>query len=392
MLAAATSLVLGACAARTDTASGGDTAGTGNASAPDKPADAADPRGDGTAKCSGAAIAYAGTINGANAALGLNILYGVQLAVNQHNEANKDCQVELKQFDTEGTPDRATGVVPQVVNDSAILGVVGLPFSGESKATGDVFNQAGLVTITPSATNPELTTHGWKTFFRALGNDAVQGPAAAKFLTDNLKATKVCVIKDDSEYGTGLANAVVQALGDKASCQESVKTKQTDFAAVVGKVQSENPDAIFYAGYYQEAAPFAQQLFDKGVQAKFVAPDGVKDEEFVKGAGDAAPNSFFTCPCVPADAFTDFTNGYKQLANREPGTYSPEGYDAATILLKGIDKGITDRAGMLDFVRNYDGQGLTKRFKWDANGELTQTPVWSYKVDGGKIVKNVEIG
>ena len=42
----------------------------------------------------------------------------------------------------------------QAVNEKDIIGVVGLPFSGESKATGNIFEQQGLVHITPSATNP----------------------------------------------------------------------------------------------------------------------------------------------------------------------------------------------------------------------------------------------
>jgi branched-chain amino acid transport system substrate-binding protein len=337
-------------------------------------------------------LAYIGTIAGANAALGINILDGAKLAVDQHNQANKDCQVKLAQFDSGGTPDTAPGVVTQAINEKDILGVIGLPFSGESKAVGDSFNQAGLVTITPSATNPSLSTHGWKTFFRALGNDAVQGPAAAKFMTDTLKANKVCVIQDDSDYGTGLASAVNQALGSKASCQDKVKSKQTDFSATVSKVISENPDAVYYSGYYNEAAPFAQQLADKGFKGKFIGPDGVKDDEFVKGAGDGAANAYFTCPCVPADAFTSFTDAYKSAnGGKEPGTYSAEGYDAATILLKGIDAGKTDRASLLDFVKSYDGQGLTKHFKWDDKGELTNTSVWTYKVQNGKIVTNAEI-
>lgn len=390
MLAAAASLALGACAARDQgTSVGGSTA---SAAAPSQAANAADPRGDGKGQCSNASLAYAGTINGGNAALGINILKGADLAVKQHNQANPNCQVTLKQFDTEGKPDKAPGAVTQVIGTPDILGVVGLPFSGESKAVGDLFNNAGLVTITPSATAVSLTTHGWKTFFRGMGNDGVQGPAAAKFLSDTLKAGKVCVIEDDSEYGTGLAAQVTQALGAKATCSDKVKTGQTDFSAVVNKVQSANPDAIFYAGYYQEAGPFAQQLNDKGVTAKFVGPDGVKDLEFVKGAGaTAAANAFFTCPCVPEDNFKDFTNAFTTTEGQAPGTYSAEGYDVTTILLKGLDKGLKDRASLLDFVKNYDGQGLTKHFKWNAQGELFDTPVWSYKVQNGKIVNNGQI-
>lgn len=391
VVVAAASVVLGGCAPRQQNNSSDAAAGGGNQQAPAAPANAADPAGDGNATCSDITIAYAGTINGDNAALGQNILEGVRLAVNRHNDANKDCQVTLREVDTEGTPDKAPGVVTQLANDPKVLGVVGLPFSGESKAAGNIFDQKGLVAVTPAATNPQLTDNGWKTFFRALGNDAVQGPAAAKFMTENLKAQKICVVQDDSEYGIGLANQVKQALGDKASCENSVKSKQTDFAAVVDEIAAQSPDAVFYSGYYREGAPFAQQLADKGVEAKFVGPDGLKDDEFVKGAGDAAANAYFTCPCVPADQFTEFSTAYKASAKRDPGTYSAEGYDAATILLTGIDSGITTRKELLNYVQDYQGQGLTKKFDWDSKGELKQTPVWSYRVENGKIVKNSQI-
>ncbi|WP_406643273.1 branched-chain amino acid ABC transporter substrate-binding protein [Amycolatopsis sp. WGS_07] len=390
MLAAAGVISLGACSARTGGDSGGDS-GAPQAAAPSAAANAADPAGDGKAQCAPTSIAYAGTINGDNAALGQNILKGAKLAVDQHNKANPGCQVKLEQFDTEGTPDKAPGIVTQVVNTPAILGVIGLPFSGESKAAGNIFNSAGLVSITPSATDPSLSTNGWKTFFRGLGNDNTQGPAAAKFITGDLKANKVCVIKDDSQYGNGLFEATTKALGSKASCTDQVKSKQTDFSAVVNKIKGEKPDAVFYAGYYREAAPLAQQLNDAQVKAKFVGPDGVKDDQFVKGAGDAASSAYFTCPCVPADQFTKFTDAYKAATGSEPGTYSPEAYDIATILLKGIDAGKKDRAGLLDYVKTYDGQGITKHFKWDDKGELPVAAVWTYKVDNGKIVRNTEI-
>ncbi|GAB2989960.1 hypothetical protein LWP59_07610 [Amycolatopsis acidiphila] len=94
---------------------------------------------------------------------------------------------------------------------------------------------------------------------------------------------------------------------------------------------------------------------------------------------------------MPEDNFKDFTAAFKQQEGADPGTYSPEGYDVATILLKGIDSGAKDRAGLLDFVKDYDGQGLTKHFKWDTKGELADTPVWSYRVQNGKIVNNGEI-
>jgi branched-chain amino acid transport system substrate-binding protein len=74
----------------------------------------------------------------------------------------------LKTFDTEGDPQKATAVAPQIVDDASIIGLVGPAWSGETKATGGVFDQAGLAAATPSATNVALSEQGWKTFLRGL--------------------------------------------------------------------------------------------------------------------------------------------------------------------------------------------------------------------------------
>jgi branched-chain amino acid transport system substrate-binding protein len=141
---------------------------------------AADPAGDGKAKCSGIKLGFAGALSGPNAALGQNIRRGMEVALKKHNEANADCQVEVAEFDTEGDPNKASSVTPNLISDKSIIGVLGPAFSGESKAVDGLFNQAGLVSVTASATNPGLAQHGWKTFFRGLANDAVQGPATSR--------------------------------------------------------------------------------------------------------------------------------------------------------------------------------------------------------------------
>jgi len=350
------------------------------------PADAELPAGDGQGQCSGnPTIAYVGTIAGANANLGIAIKQAVQLGIEEHNAANPGCQVTYKEFDTAGSPQTALAPTVAAINDPSILGIVGLPFSGESEAVGPALSEAGLVAVSPSATRPDLTTKGFKHFFRALGNDAVQGPAAARFITGALGAQSVCVIRDDSAYGQGLATELTNALGAAATCQEEVKTGQREFSAAIGTIQQANPQAVFYAGYYDEGAPFAQQLRDAGIEADLVVPDGVKDNVFVQNAGEASDGVYMTCPCLPGEVFPEFAEAYQARWNVEPQTYSSEAYDATTILLRGLDQGISDRAGLLEHVRNYQGQGLTKRFQWNANGELNETPVWSYVVRDGKI-------
>ena len=344
--------------------------------------DAVDPAGDGSATCAATTtIAMAGALTGPNAALGQNILNGAQLALDKHNEANADCQVVLKSFDTEGDPQKATQVAPQIVGDANVLGLLGPAFSGETKATGDIFNQAGLLSLSASATNPDLTTLGWKTFYRGLANDAVQGPAVAKYMVDTLGYAKVCVVADNSDYGIGLAEQITAGLGDAAdsSCSASVKTGDKDFAAAVQIISGAEADAVFYAGYYAEAAPFVQQLRDAGVETTFVSADGTNDPQFVEQAGSASDGAVLSCPCGPApDAFA---TEYETAFEAAPGVYSVEGYDLMTIMLAGIDSGITDRAGLLDFVASYDGAGLARNYSWTDTGELTSALIWIYDVE-----------
>ena len=226
---------------------------------PPEAAAAADPAGDGKAQCPPVSIAMAGALNGPDAALGINIKNGMQLAVDKHNAANPGCQVQLKTFDTEGDPQKATQIAPQIINDAFTIGLIGPAFSGETNATGDVFNQAGLVAATASATNVTLSEKGWRTFFRGLGNDGVQGPSVANYMKNTLGCDKVCVVDDSTDYGLGLAQAVRETLGPVAdsACNISVKKGDKDFSAAVTQIKGASPKAVFFSGYYAEAAPCA---------------------------------------------------------------------------------------------------------------------------------------
>ncbi|CAN5445287.1 branched-chain amino acid ABC transporter substrate-binding protein [soil metagenome] len=347
---------------------------------PDASVAPANPAGDGKANCPPLSLAMAGALTGPDAALGINIKNGVQLAIDQHNKANPGCQVQLKTFDTEGDPQKATQVAPQIVDDAFTIGLIGPAFSGETKATGQVFDQAGLVAATASATNVTLSENGWKTFFRGLANDGVQGPSVANYLKNGLGNKKVCVVDDSTDYGLGLAQAVRETLGPVAdsSCNISVKKGDKDFSAAVNQVKGVSPDSVFYSGYYAEAAPFVQQLRDGGYTGVFASADGTKDNEFVKQAGEASKDAILACPCGPATG--DFAKQYTEAFGQEPGTYSTEGYDLGTIMLKGIDAGKITRPDLLEWVKTYQGPGVARNYQWTDTGELTSTLIWIYKV------------
>jgi branched-chain amino acid transport system substrate-binding protein len=333
-----------------------------------------------TAPCPPVSIATMVPLTGPDAAFGANIEDGVQLAVDKHNQASPRCQVQLKPFDSEGDPQKATAIAPQIIDDPSVIGLIGPGNSGETNATGAVFDQAGLLAATPSATNVTLSGNGWKTFIRGLANDGVQGPAVAHYLKNTLHSKKVCVIDDSTDYGLGLAQTVRKTLGSLAdpTCNVQVKRGEIDFSAAATQVKGINPDAIFYGGYYTEAALLVRQLRDAGVTSTFVSGDASNDPQFSKLGGESTKGVLLSCPCAPASG--EFADQYTKKFGQAPGTYTAEGYDLGTIMLKGIDTGHVTRPALLDFVHNYQGQGVARHYQWTSTGELTSTLIWFYEV------------
>ena len=341
--------------------------------------------------CEDVAIGYFGALTGAAANLGINIRNGVELAVNQFNEENPDCQVGLEEYDSAGDPNQATGLATQAIGDETVIGIVGPAFSGESETAGPIFAEGGLPTITASATNPTLAENGWDTFQRILGNDASQGPAAATYIGDVLGSQSVFVVDDASAYGAGLASIVEEDLGDAVVGTDTIQTGQTDFSATITAIRDSGAEAVFFGGYYAEAGLLVQQMRGAGVEATFVVADGVKDPGFIEAAGDAAEGTVITCPCLPPEEQQEFFSAFEEEFGTAPATYSAEAFDAANVMLEGILDGNTDRESLLEWINGYEGDGITKTITFDENGEPENISVWAYKVENGEIVADQEI-
>ncbi|MFM7536338.1 MAG: branched-chain amino acid ABC transporter substrate-binding protein [Acidimicrobiales bacterium] len=343
------------------------------------------PAGGGV-KCSGIALGFLGALTGDAGALGQNMVDGAQLKVDEFNKANPDCKIEIKKFDSQGAPDKATPLADSIVQDKSIVALIGPGFSGETKATMPKFEAATLPMITPGATNAKLQTNGWKTFHRILANDDKQAPGVVKLLKSK-GAKAVGVIDDGSEYGKGLADTVRKELGALATSSDAIDPKAADYGAAVNKMKAANVDYVFYGGYYAEAAKLVKQLRAAGVKAVFVAGDGVLDEAFIKNAGSDAEGSLLTATGLPPDATPKaFADAYQAAYKKTPALYSPEAYDVATVFLDAIAAGKVTRADINTFISTYDKPGITKQLKFLPDGEIAGDAVYFTAVEGGKLV------
>lgn len=340
-------------------------------------------------------IAFMGPLSGSDKALGVNEVNGVKLAIEEANaKADLGFKLSLKEFDDKGEEAQGQPVAQAVVDDSSVMAVVGPAFSGVTKAAGQTFSDANLVFVSPSASRTNLSTLGFKTFSRMVAPDAAQGPEGANYVTKGLKAKKIFVISDKSEYGQGLVDEfvpVAKANGAEV-IEEGVPAKTTNYGPIITKIRSAAPDAVYYGGYYSDAGLLVKQMRGQGVTAKFISGDGTNDDQFVAGAGAAAAEgALLTCGC--GDPSTDpkaasFVSAYKAKFGADPGAYSAEGYDAANAIIAAIKglNGDVNREKVAGAVLKGTHQGITKEVKFDDKGEVATRTIFVYEVKNGKRV------
>jgi branched-chain amino acid transport system substrate-binding protein len=344
------------------------------------------------------AFAMVGPLTGPNASLGINIRDGASVAIKEANAKSTKYKYVLKPFDTQGDPAQAPGQKDKYVPDQEILGVVGPTFSGETKAVLPALEEAGLVMISPSATNIALPTvvSESKVFHRIIPDDDVQAQGVSEYIEQKLKPKSVALIHDNSDYGKGLFEGVLTLLdkaGIKTAVTDAVQPGGTDYSAAVNKVKAANVDLVFYGGYYSDAGRLKKQLVDAGVKATFVSGDGSLDPGFIEGSGPAGgEGALLTCPCKLAradagGALGAFAKTYKAQIKKDPGTYSTEGYDAVNMLVAGVEAGNNTRAKLLAYVEGITTyKGISKDIEFETNGNVKKGDVFVYEVKSGKIV------
>ena len=369
-MAAAAGLVLSACGT-TDTNGGG---------------------GDASGEDCNFNIGVMGALSGANASIVLPSVDGAKLALEQWD--NEDCEVTIEEFDTEGDPAKATPVATQIAGDESFIGVIGGAFSGETRATKSIYADAGVTMVSQSATATDLTQEDQvDVFHRLVPYDDYQGAAIAKYLTDEVGASKVFVVDNSEAYGEPLADRVEETLGDKMVQRDKTEVGQTDFAPTISKMESAQPDAVFYGGYIAEAAPLLKQMRDAGIDAPFVGGDGLYGADFGNAVGPAGEGAVVMCPCAPIAEDSTFAADFEEEFGAAPGAYAAEGFDAMSVFLAALDDGARTREEVEEFVDGYTGEGLSKEIAFDENGDVPQENVsyWAYKNEGGTLVPEVEV-
>lgn len=363
----------------------------------------------GVASTSGAAvkptyvIGYEGPLSGGNQQLGLNMVFAVQLAIQQANATGKlPFKLALKSYDDQGDPTISPTQAQAAIANKRLIAIVGPAFSGATAAAEPFYSHAHVATVSPSATNPSLATKGWHNFFRVVADDSVQGPADANYLVKKLKINSLYVVNDGTSYGAGLAGAVAtQATSDGAKVQTATvpgtsqcqngTASATEYSAAATQAVASGAKGLFYGGYYCDLGLFLGALNSAGFTGTVMSGDGSLSPALIQGTtpASAANGVLLTCACSTSNN-KKFNVAYHHIAHFSAAnaTYAPESYDATNAIINAMKhlKKIT-RLGVVNMLHRLAFKGITKVVKFQKNGNIAGSAIFVNKVENGKIVQ-----
>ncbi|WP_372875564.1 branched-chain amino acid ABC transporter substrate-binding protein [Pseudomonas sp.] len=343
-------------------------------------------------------IGMAGPVTGAVAQYGEMQFIGAKMAIEQINKAGgvNGAMLEGLVYDDACDPKQAVAVANKIVNDEVKF-VVGHLCSSSTQPASDIYEDEGILMVSPASTSPDITARGYELVFRTIGLDSLQGPTAGNYIADHVKPKAVAVIHDKQQYGEGIATAVKQTLEDKGikvGLFEGINAGDKDFSAMIAKLKQAGVDFVYYGGYHPELGLLLRQSAEKGLSAKFMGPEGVGNKEISAIAGPASEGLLVTLPkSFDQDPRNQaLVEAFKAKNEDSSGPFVFPAYAAVQVIAEGIEKaGSTDTAEVAAALRansfdtptgvlSFDEKGDLKDFsfvvyEWHQDGTKTEAPL-----------------
>jgi branched-chain amino acid transport system substrate-binding protein len=331
-------------------------------------------------------IAYIGPMTGDYSAFGIDISRGAELAVMADPDV-KGWKVELIVEDTQGSPEQGAAVGNKLAADPQMVAVAGHTFSGSTEAAIPIYEDAGIVMVSPSTTLVHLPLQGPNVYNRVAFSDGDQGRMAAEYIFNVLGIKKVVGVHDGGAYGQGLVEVMTEnfeGLGGEVLGIQAITPGETDYSAQLADIATLDPELVYYGGYDADAAVLVTQMAGAGLgDALFFGCDGTYGVNYIELSGGASEGTYSTyVPIPPSAAFEQFRADYEAAFGDEQGMlspFSPHGYDSVSVILSAIwdvavesgGKLYIPRQALAQAVRSLEGfEGLTGPLTNDGTGNL----------------------
>jgi len=249
-------------------------------------------------------------------------------------------------------PAQAATNARTMVSDKAYVAALGPQMSGAGKAMAPILSQGNLAIITPASTNPDLTDPkfaqqyrpaGKAIYFRTVATDAYQGPNMANYMADTLKVKTIFVLDDSGAYGVGIADAFqaqAEKRGIKVLGRDRLDPKAADYAPILTKIKSLNPQALFYGGVSQAGVKLAKQAYETIPDVIKAGGDGVYTVDLLNGAGFPAVDGWYAtvaAPHVTEDPkAAKFSDRYFARFKQRPDDYTITCYTGAEVIITAV--------------------------------------------------------
>lgn len=336
-------------------------------------------------------IAVAGPHSGANASFGLQEWRGAQKAAKDINKSGgvMGRNIELIKADDACEPKQAVSVANRMVSQEKIAAVVGHFCSSSTIPASEVYDDAGVLMMTPASTNPKVTERGFPTVMRLCGRDDQQGTVAADFIIKTLKRKKIAIIHDKTTYGQGLADATkaeLKVLKTKPILYEGLTIGEKDFNALVTKIRQMKADAVYFGGLHTEAGLLVRQIRDQGIKADFISGDGIVSNDFVKSAGGPqyTKGVYVTFGPDPRNMHSSkqVVEEFKQLEKYDPEGYTLYSYSSLQAIAQAMNQTkSTDGIKLANWLKKNTVHTVMGPKSWDHKGDLKSAGYVIYQWD-----------
>lgn len=342
-------------------------------------------------------IALAGPVTGDVAQYGDMQMSGAKMAVEQINKQGgvNGMMLEAVVFDDACDPKQAVAVANKIVNEGFKF-VVGHLCSGSTQPASDVYEDEGVLVITPASTSPDITTRGLKMIFRTIGLDSHQGPTAGRYIADVIKPKAVAIIHDKQQYGEGIATAVkgtLEGKGVNVAMFEGISKGDKDFSALIAKMQKAGVDFVYYGGYHPELGLILRQSADKGLKVRFMGPEGVGNADISTIAGEASEGLLVTLPPAfdkrPENA--DLVKAFQAKGEDPSGAFVMTSYAAVQVIADAVKgAGTTDTMMLQEYLRKNTFKTPMGEIAFDEKGDLKSFDfeIYNWHADGTKSTVN----
>lgn len=338
----------------------------------------------------------AGAHSGDLASYGLPSVNAAKLVIEKVN-ANGGINgkmVELLVEDDVCKPEVATNTATKLVSQGVNV-VLGHICSGATKAALPIYKNAGVLVMSPSATNPELTQSGeYPNFARTIAPDDAQAKVDVEFALNTLGYTKIAVVHDKGDYGKGFAEFAKKFLEESGKAEvvlfEGVTPGAVDYSAIVQKIKQSGAQAVMFGGYHPEASKIIGMMRKKRLATDFISDDGVKDATFIKVAGKDAEGAYASGPMDTSKNPLSIkaVEEHKKAFNSDPGAFFENAYSATLAMLNAIEKaGSTDLAALKKALQTEKVDTPIGNIYFDERGDAIGVGFSVYQVKNGEFVE-----